>query len=46
MPFQVKANMFLAPLCRRHDIINMTVEQKEDFMKSIDEIVSVDGKVR
>ena len=44
MPFQVKTNMFLAPLCRRHDILNMTAEQKEEFMQTIDNLVSVEGK--
>ena len=45
MPFQLKANMFLAPICRRNDVLNMTAEQKEEFIQKIDDLVAVEDKV-
>lgn len=44
MPFQLKANMHLAPICRRNDIANMTSDQKEDFINNIDNLVNSEKK--
>lgn len=39
MPFQLKENMIVAPLCRRTDILNMNEEQRSDFISKLDHYI-------
>lgn len=37
MPFQPKPNMYIAPLCRRQDVLAMTEEEHEEYIRTLDE---------
>ena len=39
MPFQLKENMIMAPICRRTDILNMNEEQRADFISRLDHYI-------
>jgi len=39
MQFQLKENMYLAPICRRNDFIYMNTEQKEEFIQNMVKLV-------
>lgn len=39
MPFQPKENMIIAPICRRNDLIQMSNEDHEAFLKNLDESI-------
>ena len=43
MPFQLKANMYLAPICRNIEFANMNQEQREEFTANIDSFVLGDS---
>ena len=39
MPFQLKENMIVAPICKREDVAKMDSEQREDFIRRLDQFV-------
>lgn len=39
MPFQPKENMLIAPVCRRTDFLNMSSQEKEEFMRKLEEYI-------
>ena len=39
MPFQLKENMSVAPICRREDFARMTSEEREQFIQNLDNLI-------
>lgn len=42
MPFQLKENMHLAPICRHIEFSKMNQEQREEFIMNLDSLIQND----
>jgi hypothetical protein len=38
MSFQLKENMTIAPIHRRKDFLNMTLDERHEFFRNIDDL--------